>query len=471
MAQPRTGHFPTEVATAYLAAGARVISWAAVSALVWRRFGAEAFALLALIRGTLALLNYTGFGLAPAMIRMQAILQQADVRDTPVAGAASAPAQMTLDSVAEAHDRNAGHRLPGDQDLFNCGMILATLTLFAGLIVSVTYAATCDHIHRIPGDLRRDAWMLALTIGVGMSLRLASDAPGAVLQSHGRIALDNVLQALSEVAWLAITCWLVRSSAATLAQVGSAFFWAGALFMCGRFISAHMSVPYRPMRPRWELIRWLVGFGAIITVGSLGDFLYSPSASIIINWMRSPDDLAAYTAAIQIDAALLLLVTGLAAVMLPRAAAAVGRHDWPAVRRYYVHGTLASAGMLLAAATTTWLISPALLSVWLNHPPAATAAILPLVLIHNVVGGSSYVGRAVLLSLGKARALTSSVLLAGSANAVLCFLFLKFSGLGLKGVPLATILMVVARAGVWTPWYVLKSLREVEATGAIAPVA
>src|SRR4051794_37098129 len=62
---------------AYAAAGAKAASWAAVSAAVFRA-DAGAFALLALVRATIGLLNYTSLGLAPGMIR----LLTANSRDT-----------------------------------------------------------------------------------------------------------------------------------------------------------------------------------------------------------------------------------------------------------------------------------------------------------------------------------------------------------------------------------------------------
>src|SRR5438270_14078394 len=65
------GSMRRDLATAYVAAAAKVGSWAAVSAIVYRSDRA-AFALLALVRATLGLLTYTSLGLAPAMIRMLA---------------------------------------------------------------------------------------------------------------------------------------------------------------------------------------------------------------------------------------------------------------------------------------------------------------------------------------------------------------------------------------------------------------
>ncbi|MDB5330449.1 MAG: hypothetical protein JWP03_1600, partial [Phycisphaerales bacterium] len=59
-----------DISAAYLSAAARIGAWAAVSALVYRAGGAGEFAVLALVRGTIGILNYTTVGLTPALIRL-----------------------------------------------------------------------------------------------------------------------------------------------------------------------------------------------------------------------------------------------------------------------------------------------------------------------------------------------------------------------------------------------------------------
>src|SRR5258706_5826251 len=67
----RDGTMRRDILSAYAASGARVMSWVIVSALVYRR-STQAFAGLALVRGTIGILNYAALGLLPAMIRMVA---------------------------------------------------------------------------------------------------------------------------------------------------------------------------------------------------------------------------------------------------------------------------------------------------------------------------------------------------------------------------------------------------------------
>jgi O-antigen/teichoic acid export membrane protein len=66
-----------DVLSAYLATGSKILSWVIVLGLVYRFVDAADFAMLALIRGTIGILNYTTLGLSPAMIRMLAEAERA----------------------------------------------------------------------------------------------------------------------------------------------------------------------------------------------------------------------------------------------------------------------------------------------------------------------------------------------------------------------------------------------------------
>ena len=100
-----------------------------------------------------------------------------------------------------------------------------------------------------------------------------------------------------------------------------------------------------------------------------------------------------------------------------------------------------------------------------------TREILPLVLIHTAVGGSAAVGRSILLAIGKAKPFTIAALVTGGCNVLLAYVFVTHFHLGLRGIVYATIIIVVARAGIWMPWYVLKTLRKLEPAGPFSPAS
>jgi O-antigen/teichoic acid export membrane protein len=416
-AVPRSA-FRRDVLTAYVASGSRLLSWIIVTAIVYRRMGVPAFAILALVRTTIGLLNYTTLGLAPATVRLLATEQDA-------------------------------------QAVYSSSALLAALSAAVAAIVAIGYALVFRHLHAVPAALAGvDLRPFVLTMGLGTVLRMCSEAFGAALQVRGRIALDNLLVAGAELLWLLI-CLTPISSGLNL--IGFAWLASGLALAAARIHRAQkiMNGAFSIRAARAATMRKLLAFGLLVALAQAADFLYAPTDNILINRFISPVTVAVYAPAIQIDAGLLLLVGGLAAVLFPYSALAAPAQ----VRRYYIIGTLASLALLLPAAVVVWLSSASLFQLWLGDSLPATRAILPLVLIHTVVGGSSAVGRSVLLAVGKVRPFTAAVLIAGTANVLLSFAFVRYLNLGLTGIVLGTILAVVGRCAVWTPWYVLKSLR------------
>jgi len=409
---------------AYFATGSRLISWIVVTAIVFRRWGADYLAILALVRTTVGLLNYTTLGLSPAVVRLLA---------------------------TESNDQ----RKPSV--VFSSAVALAALLAVAGAILSGVYSAAFRIIHTIPISLVHLSFAsFALTMGLGTVLRLASDSCGAALQVQKRISTDNILLAGAELLWM-ILCLPADS----LAGLGWAWLASGAalaLMRCALAIASMGRGGFSLAAISASAMRALVAFGFLVTLAQTADFLYAPTDNILINKLINPTTVAVYAPAIQIDAGLLLLVSGLATVILPRSAVAHGGGDMRTVRRYYIVGTLISLALLLPAAACVWFWSESIFRLWLHNPMTATAAILPLILIHTVVGGSAGVGRSILLGMGKVKAYAAAALIAGVCNVILSATFVSVFHLGLRGIIYGTIVAVVGRCAVWMPWYVWKVL-------------
>lgn len=480
-----------DVLAAYAAAGARVGSWAAVSAAVYRWISPEAFAVLALVRGVLGLLNYAALGLGPAMVRE--LSKVARDNDAP-----NRPPSATLD-YAPADEFSNLPRDRATRSVYASGSFLALLCGTAAFVLLYVYAQWFSTIHRLPAGVPGPmADALVLFFGFGVAARLHSDAGGAVLQTRGRIAADNALLAGTEVLWAATTvalmyavkewvptltsaaplptgwaahlAWfaLVVGPTAMLPVVGVTYALTGGLLLvlrlalAGRELGGGASLAFRDKSLiDWPTVRRLLAFGGLVTVAQAADFLYAPTDYLLIAALLDPADIAAYAPAVQVDAALLLAVAGLSAVLLPRAALAHAAGDAAAVRRYYVRGTLASLALLTLAAVAFWAVAPWAFRLWLGDDLPATRAILPGVLVHTVVGGGGAVGRAVLIGTGRVRAFTASVLVAGVANVILSASFVA-AGLGLRGIVLGTVLVVVARCAVWMPWYTLRAIARTD---------
>ncbi len=434
---------PRDIASAYLATGARLAAWFMVAALVYRRLGADYFAVLALVRATIGLLNYTTLGLSPAMVHYMAGADRGRL-----AGTDSRPASAL-------------------REIYAAGRAVAWVSVLVGAAALLVYTFYFGQLHHIPLELGGASRQLVLWFGAGVIARLASDPGGAVLQINAKITLDNLVIAGADVLWAAISMAVIAvagSSAHAFGGIGAAYFASGVLL----FITRRM-IAWRIAQSRhsdWRLVTRkavvaLLTFGVLVTLAQLADYLYAPTDYILISRLLTVDDLARYAPAVQVDAALLLAVAGLSAVILPKSAIAFASGDWKAVQRYYLRGTAWSIGLLLAGCGMFWLVSPIVFKVWFGDSLPGTRLILPLVLLHTLVGGSSAVGRAILLGTGYVKAFTASVLIAGTLNVVLSYTFVRYMDWGLNGIILGTIVAVTLRCAVWMPWYTLRVLRTI----------
>src|SRR5256885_15941253 len=101
---PLSSTMRRDVLSAYGASAARIASWVIVSAMVYRKLGADAFAMLTLVRATVGLLAYAALGIAPAMISRLASASVAPVIRAPIDDEAPLPVLNYQSRAAETRD-------------------------------------------------------------------------------------------------------------------------------------------------------------------------------------------------------------------------------------------------------------------------------------------------------------------------------------------------------------------------------
>ncbi len=441
-----------DIISAYFVTAARMAAWLLVTAAVFRVAGKPAFAFLAIIQSTVGILEYAAIGLSPAIIRLTAEAMRDDrTRGLPV---------IDYDSVPP-------NRTSAVQTVYANGFTMALLTALAGAILLVCFGFYFrgTQTNTTTGGA---ALELVMMVGTATLLRLMSDAAGAALQTSGKIFVDNILLTSHELIWSAGTgIGLFVFHFPWQRAVGFALISASGILLILRAITSHVfgSGLFEKWWRRFDfsLVRRLTVFGSMVVAAQMADYLYAPTSNLLILYLLGQSYVATYTPAVQIDGGALLLVNALASVLLPRTALAHAAGEPHVVRRYYIRGTLATFLLLLFAAPILWLLAPYFFRIWLGDPMQATCALLPFVLIHTTIGGSSAVGRSILLAIGKVRAFTISVLIAGVANVFLSYSFVRYFHLGLRGIVFGTICAVAARCGIWLPWYTLRVLnREIE---------
>lgn len=447
-----------DVISAYVASGAKVLSWVIVSAALFRNAGGNALGTLAMVRATLGLLNYASLGLAPALMRMMAVNQK-EISQIPFAVPVGDSPTSALPSASKISSPTSA--------IVSSAIGLAWLAGVIAMTLIAIYALFFERIHHISRPPHYEVKWLVFSIGAGLVLRLVSEPLSAVLQIQGRVHHDNWILAISEAIW-AIGGWFMPDPI----SIGLWFAFAG--FMVLFLRTCETFHPLKRIATAWTAVEWgtckrLLQGGMVIAVAQLADFLYAPTDFILISFLLpyagGSDAYSAsayYAPAVQIDSGILIFVTGLAAALLPHATLAhvAGRSD--ELRAYYVRGTLLSIAILLPVAFLTWAFSPRIFQLWLDDPMHQTVAILPFVLIHTVVGGSSGVGRSILIGMGHTRAFATAALLAGGLNVIASFSLVYFFDMGLKGIVIGTIIAVTLRCAVWQPWYVLRTIRRME---------
>jgi len=143
-ASSSTSSLRRDVISAYAATAAKIGSWVIVLGMIYRYRGEPEFAVLALIRGTIGILNYTTLGLSPAMIRLAAEAR------TP-ATAANEP----LSYYSAEPERNV-------QALYANGLMIALLSGVLGLVVSAAYALGFPHFYHLPHRVFETFWPVLL---------------------------------------------------------------------------------------------------------------------------------------------------------------------------------------------------------------------------------------------------------------------------------------------------------------------
>jgi hypothetical protein len=261
-----------DVISAYAASGMKIGSWIVVLGLLYRSAPWQ-FAIVALIRGTIGILNYTTFGLSPAMIRMLA--------------------ERRNDHAAQHDTGTLSYQTPtaavtgGMPQLYANGLIIAMISGLAGLAISFVYARYFPDIY--PASLKTavvlpNAIMTTTVfwIGVGTVLRLMSDAPGSVLQAQGRIANDNFLIIEAEIVWTALATvlifvhWNGAGTGSALPYVGYSFAVSGLFMLARRAETARRLTDIFLPPLRWvneQTLKRLLAFGTLVMFAPLADYL------------------------------------------------------------------------------------------------------------------------------------------------------------------------------------------------------
>lgn len=467
-ASPR--RFTLDLVSSYALTAVRVGSNVAILAILYRYTNERYAAMYAVVRSMLILLTYLFGGINPALQRLLAVPFARTTDATAIQPPAEPTSSVPTSTLWYSSKRERIRRIRDEADIFYAhANLLASLAVLVLIIPVLLYSENVSDVHANPLTRPWHAETFAGWFALGMLFRLWSEPSAAILQLRNRLALDNLIQIVAELAWVGMCLSIAihyppgQNYGGLFAGIGSSFCLAAIGLLIARrfFASRSLGVNLEPwLDVRWRLLGSLLSSAGVISLGQLADFLYAPANILLINSLIAPSAVAQYVPALQIDAGLLLLVGAVSTVLLPRAMSAWARGDMAFLRTTYLRATFACLIVLAAAAVVVAVLVEPVLRMWLGTVPADAPMLTRLVLIHTVVGGTAGVGRAVLLGMGRFKAYSLSALIGGIANVSLALIFVLGFDLGVRGIVYATILAVTARCALWMPWYILRCLRQ-----------
>jgi hypothetical protein len=342
--RPISAAFARDLASSYAASVARVASWLIVSAVVYRRGGADDLALLMLLRGTVGLLSYASLGLAPALVHLLAV---------PLPVISIAPAAAKIDYAPSSPVDTRSHR----DCVFATAFFLACVICGLACICGFAYAGFVGEVHGLADHNVPPAKQVVGYFVLATVARVVGDLFGARLQASGRIWIDNICLLTGEVTFV---LFALADNSEPAADAATAYFAGAAVALAGRLLSASDLRAIDSHNFRSDLVLPLLIGGGAVLLSQLADWFYAPLNQLLIAGYLSIDAVATYVPALQVDAALLLLMAGLTGVLLPNAARAAAVGDRAALRRQFIGGSLVSLVLLTTAAVGVWTLSAAL---------------------------------------------------------------------------------------------------------------
>ncbi|MBC7782620.1 MAG: hypothetical protein H7144_02180 [Burkholderiales bacterium] len=448
--------------TSYASSIARVLSWAIAAAVVYRYQGADELAVLMLLRGMVGLLSYMTAGLTPSLVhalsRPSAVITLND-SDGPLDYEPVTPRQTQ----------------PTHDTIFNTALIVVICASGVAAAAAFFYASHLDWFHQIAASqpfsaTAQDAYRITLGLAMAVILRSLSEVPAAKLQATGGQTFDNVCQIAAELLFMGRVLVFARHSGADVA-VSDAFAMSSIGLVLMRFSALGLYAKFAGFRIDLRVVPYLLAMGAWVTLSQIADWFYAPFNQVLIDRYLDTSMIARYVPAIQIDGAMLLLVSGIAVALLPRAASMFHDANWAALRRDYIYGTAVSLLLLAAGAVVVCLIDGWLFQKWFGNPLVGTQEILPWVMVHTVIGGSASIGRSVLFGMGRMKPYAITAIVGGVSNAVLASIVVTTTDWGLKGIIWVTIFTVFCRCALWLPWYTLRAIRAEARGRSLAPAA
>jgi len=299
------------------------------------------------------------------------------------------------------------------------------------------------HLLNIPQGYREAASVLFLMVLVSVLISgIASSLAVSTFMTH-RMYMANIAKIGSRVLQILLLVGLFHYLGTRLAWVGLSYLCMALFVLIANYLLTRRLTPELRLNPRecrLEETREVCGMGAWLLIDRVGTLLYLNTDLIIINLLLGPEECGRYAPILQWVMLLRVLTPALSSILAPVAFEKIAQGK---IAELVELTTRAIRLMGLALAIPIGVIaglSQPLMRVWLGEEfeslsnllmlmILSQAFFLPLNPIYNITRG-----------LNKVRFPALVTAAGGVLNIVLSILLVRFAGLGILGVGLATVI-------------------------------
>lgn len=436
-----------DLLSGYLLTATRVGAWAVIFGMLYRFASPEAAATYAFARSIIAFVPVVMLNIPQALYwRLSIPIATPSATD-------EASGSRTINYASPATDAVTHGQI--FLSAATCVLVIGLLSGFAFQLVSAFFGEEGMRWWDIDGNIVR------ALVGAAI-VRIGADVVAVTIQRAGKQWQDNLAVMVFEIVPAVFVCLLPQINPLAQATFGTALLLL--VIRCALYPGTGARKANTSIAESFNML----SYGAKVSLSQLADLLYAPLTLLLLGTFAHKLHLATYSTLLQFDAALLLLTAAITTTLTPRVSNLLSANDPRTALRYTFKATGISFAILTAAAVTLYFTAQPILNLWLGSTPAGLLTVLPIFLIHTVIGGASAPLRAVLLLAGKAKQLTIANTLGGLAVATATFLILKYPTyttqttglLPLQAIAAATALSVTLRCALWMPWYTRRVLNR-----------
>lgn len=346
---------------------------------------------------------------------------------------------------------------------FNTALFSVITICLLLCIPVVIITALLTLIFNIPEGHEADArWLFFLVTLSSFLVAITSPFLVSTLIRH-RFDLSNSVRILSKLFRVVILVLCFKYLSVSLKYVGWSYCGMASLTLIS---SMWLTIRLTPqLRIGWKSFRWyafrqMVGMSSWMTINQVGTLLYLSTDLIIINIFLGPKQCGRYGPLVLLVSLLSMLGTAISNVFTPIAYEYIAQKQEDALARHAKRSTK-FMGLIIALPIGLFCgFSTPVLTQWLGTSFADLSPLMWLLVGPCIINITVRPLFSIYRGMNKVKVPAIVILAGGITNVLLSILLVKYTGLGLYGVALASVFCLTSKNLLFTPIYVAHQLGQ-----------